>query len=363
MIPFLDLKTQYQSIRSEIDAAVCRVLAGGQFVLGSEVKGFESEFAGYCGARYGIGLNSGTSALHLAFLASGIGPGDEAITTPFTFVSTVAAIRYTGGRPVFCDIDPRTYNLDAAQIESKITARTKAIVPVHLFGQPADMDPILEVARKHGLAVIEDAAQAHGAEYKGRRVGSIGDLGCFSFYPSKNLGAYGEAGMVATNDAERAALISKLRNWGQADKYEHVLKGYNYRMDAIQAAILRVKLRRLEAWTEIRRARAELYNRLLAGKVQTPEEMPYARHVYHVYTIRVRERDALRRALSERGIQTAVVYPTPIHLMQAHADLGYRAGEFPEAEQAAKEVLSLPIYAELTEEQAETVGAAVLAEL
>lgn len=363
MIPFLDLSAQYQSIRDEIDAAVCGVLASGQFILGKEVTSFEKEFAAYCGADYGIGVNSGTSALHLALLAAGIGPGDEVITTPFTFVATVAAIRYTGARPVFVDIDPRTYTIDVTQIEARVTQRTKAILPVHLFGQPADMDPILEVARQHGLRVIEDAAQAHGAEYKGRRVGSIGDLGCFSFYPSKNLGAYGEAGMVVTNNPDYAALVGMLRNWGQEEKYRHAMKAYNYRMDAIQGAILRIKLRHLDAWTQTRRARAALYNKLLAtSEVTTPVEMPYARHVYHVYTVRSPHRDALRAALNAKGIQTAVTYPVPMHLMPAHADLGHKVGDFPHAEQASAEVLSLPIYAELSEKQVEVVSNAIIAE-
>ena len=359
MIPFLDLKAQYRSIQAEIHAAVESVLTSGQFVLGDEVARFEEEFAGYCQARYGVGVNSGTSALHLALLAAGIGPGDEVITTPFTFVATVAAIRYTGARPIFVDIDPESYTLDVAQIDSRITARTRAIVPVHLFGQPADMEPIMEIARRNGLRMIEDAAQAHGAAYRGRRVGSIGDMGCFSFYPSKNLGAYGEAGMVVTGDPDCAALISKLRNWGEDGKYNHVLRAYNYRMEAMQGAILRVKLRHLEAWTETRRARAALYSRLLAGVVSTPKEMPGVRHVYHVYTIRSPRRDSLRAALSEKGIQTGIVYPVPIHLMKAHADLGYKPGDFPEAERAAGEVLALPIYAELSEAQVRTVADAV----
>src|SRR5215470_1741475 len=266
-VPFLDLKAQYVSIKPEIDSAIMAVLDSSQFVLGREVEAFEKEFADYCLAKHAIGLNSGTSALHLALLAAGIGPSDEVITVPFTFVATVASILYTGARPVFVDIDPGSFTINVDQIEHAITSRTKAIVPVHLYGQPADMDPILEIARHYGLVVIEDAAQAHGAGYKGRRVGSIGDLGCFSFYPGKNLGAYGEGGTVTTNNADYACAIRMLRDWGQGRKYYHELKGYNYRMEGIQGAILRVKLRHLEAWTEARRARATRYNALLSGSI------------------------------------------------------------------------------------------------
>lgn len=356
MIPFIDLKAQCLSIKDEIDAAIARVLESSQFVLGDEVAAFEEEFATYCGARYGIAVNSGTSALHLALLAAGIGPGDEVITVPFTFVATVAAIRYTGARPVFMDIKPRSYTMDVTQIEDALTERTKAILPVHLYGQPADMDPILEIAQRYGLTVIEDAAQAHGAEYKGRRVGSIGDLGCFSFYPSKNLGAYGEGGVVVTNNPEYARTIRMLRDWGQERKYHHVLRGYNYRMDGLQGAILRVKLRHLEAWTEARGAHAARYDELLAGaSVQTPTVMPYARHVYHIYAIRTPHRDALQQTLHMQGIQTGIHYPIPVHLQEAHADLGYQFGDFPCSEQAASEVLSLPMFAELAPAQIDAV--------
>ena len=259
-VPYLDLKAQYQSIKPEIDAAIARVLDSCQFVLGSEVAGFEQEFATYCGTAECIALNSGTSALHLALLAAGVGPGDEVITVPFTFVASVAAVIYTGARPVLVDIDPRSFTMDPAAIEAAITPRTKAILPVHLYGQPADMDPIMEVARRHGLVVIEDAAQAHGAKYKGRPVGSIGDMACFSFYPGKNLGAYGEGGAVTTSNAEYARTVRMLRDWGQDRKYHHVLRGYNYRMEGFQGAILRVKLRHLEQWTEARRAVVTQYN-------------------------------------------------------------------------------------------------------
>ncbi|MCI0486190.1 MAG: DegT/DnrJ/EryC1/StrS family aminotransferase [Blastocatellia bacterium] len=357
MIAFVDLKAQYLGIKSEIDAAVSGVLESTQFVLGKEVAAFEEEFAAYSGARLGVAVNSGTSALHLALLAAGVGPGDEVITVPFTFVATTAAICYTGARPVFVDIDPKSLTIDTGRIEGAITDRTKAIMPVHLYGQPADMDQVLEIARRHNLAVIEDAAQAHGAEYKGRRVGSMGDLSCFSFYPGKNLGAYGEGGMVVTNDPERARAIRMLRDWGQERKYHHVLKGYNFRMDGIQGAILRVKLRYLEEWTEARRAHARQYERLLAdSNLQTPAEMPYARHVYHVYAVRTEERETLQRKLNESGIQTGIHYPIPVHLQEAYSDLGYGRGDFPCSERVADEVLSLPMYAELREADIETVA-------
>lgn len=362
MIPFVDLQAQYRSIKPDIDAAVLRVLDSAQFILGEEVAAFERDFAAYCEAAETVALNTGTSALHLALLAAGIGPGDEVITTPFTFVATAAAITYTGARPVFVDIDPVCFTIDPAGIEARITARTKAIVPVHLYGQPADMDPILEIARRHDLLVIEDAAQAHGAEYKGRRCGSIGEIAAFSFYPGKNLGAYGEGGAAVTSDPARARLMRVLRDWGQERKYEHRHKAFNYRMDGIQGAILRVKLRHLEAWTEARRSRARLYGELLKdGPVQTPVERPGCRHVYHVYAVRTPDRERLQQALREKGIQTGIHYPIPVHLQPAHADLGYRAGEFPHAERAAAEVLSLPMFPELTDEQVDTVASAVRA--
>jgi dTDP-4-amino-4,6-dideoxygalactose transaminase len=357
VIPFVDLKAQYDSIKDEIDAAVSGVLESTQFILGNEVKAFEEEFAHYCGADYGIAVNTGTSALHLALLANGIGPGDEVITVPFTFVATVAAIGYTGATPVFVDIDPVSYTLDVTQIEKAITERTKAILPVHLYGQPADMDPILEIARRYGLTVIEDAAQAHRAEYKGRRVGSIGDLGCFSFYPGKNLGAYGEGGMVVTNNPEYARTIQMLRDWGQEQRYHHVLRGYNYRMDGLQGAILRVKLRHLDAWTDARRAHAERYDALLADSgVKTPTVMPYSHHVYHIYAVQAQQRELLQQKLNEEGIQTGIHYPIPVHLQAAYSDLGYKLGDFPHSEWAADRVLSLPMHAELTAAQIQTVA-------
>jgi dTDP-4-amino-4,6-dideoxygalactose transaminase len=360
VIPFVDLKAQYRSIKPEVSAAIERVLESCEFTLGSEVAAFETEFAAYCHAAHGIGVNSGTSALHLALLAAGIGPGDEVITVPFTFIATVSAIHYTGARPVFVDIDPRTFTMDARGLEAAVTERTKAIIPVHLYGQPADMDPILAVAKRHRLTVIEDAAQAHGAEYKGRRVGSLAAMACFSFYPGKNLGAYGEGGMVTTDNPEYARTIRMLRDWGAEKKYHHVLKGYNYRLEGIQAAVLRVKLRHLEGWTDGRRAAAARYDALLADTgVATPAASSIARHVYHIYAIRSAEREALQAALQAQDIHTGIHYPIPAHLMPAFADLGYRAGQFPHAERAAAEVLSLPMFPELTAAQSEEVARAV----
>lgn len=361
MIPFVDLKAQYTGIKDEINAAIQGVLDTCQFTLGSEVAGFEEEFAAYCQAQYGIGVNSGTSALHLALLAAGIGPDDEVITVPFTFVATVAAIYYTGAKPVFVDIDPHTFTIDVKAIEGAITERTKAILPVHLYGQPADMDPVLEIAKRHGLIVIEDAAQAHGAEYRGTRVGGLGHMGCFSFYPGKNLGAYGEGGMVVTNNTEYARTIRMLRDWGAERKYQHVLKGYNFRLEGIQGAVLRVKLRHLESWTEARRAAAAHYDELLSGSaVETPEAISYARHVYHIYAIRTQKRSQWQQALQARQIQTGIHYPIPVHLLPAYADLGYSRGDFPHSEQAADEVLSLPMFAELTRAQCKEVSETVI---
>jgi dTDP-4-amino-4,6-dideoxygalactose transaminase len=362
MIPFNDLKQQYHSIKPEIDQAISNILETSQFVLGAEVAAFEKEFAAYSGAQHGIGLNSGTSALHLALLAAGVGPGDEVITVPFTFVATVAAICYTGATPVYVDIDPKTYTMDPAQLEKAITPRTKVIMPVHLYGQPADMDPILEVARRHGKIVIEDAAQAHGARYKGRPAGSLADMACFSFYPGKNLGAYGEGGMVTTDNEKFAAQIRLLRNWGESRRYYHDLRGFNYRLEGMQGAILRVKLRHLEKWTEARRAHALVYREKLAGcGVGIPGEAPYARHVYHVYAVRTANRDSLHRALADAGVQTGIHYPIPVHLQNAYRDDRYKEGDFPVSEAVAREVLSLPMFPEMTVGQIEGVCQAVQA--
>ncbi len=361
MIPFVDLKSQYLSIKPEVDAAIQGVLDSCAFTLGPEVAAFENEFAAYSGATIGVAVNTGTSALHLALLAAGVGRGDEVITVPFTFVATVSAIDYTGATTVFVDIDPQTFTMDVAQLEAAITPRTKAIIPVSLYGQPADMDPLMEIAKRHGLVVIEDACQAHGAEYKGRRSGSVADMTCFSFYPGKNLGAYGEGGMVVTDNAEYARTIKMLRDWGAEKKYHHVLKGYNFRMEGIQGAVLRVKLRRLEQWTEGRRTAAAHYDRMFEGTgIESPKAMSYARHVYHIYAIRTKHRQAWQEGLLAQGIQSGIHYPTPVHLLPAFADLGYQAGQFPHSEQAAAEVLSLPMFPELTAAQCEEVARAVV---
>ena len=360
MIPYANLVAQHAGIRAELEPVIAEVMFGCDFVLGHRVAEFESAFAQHCGVAHGIGVNSGTSALHLALLAAEVGPGDEVITTAFTFVATVAAIGYTGARPVLVDIDPGTLNLDAKQVEAAITPRTRAIVPVHFYGQPADMDPILAIASRHGLAVIEDAAQAHGAEYRGRRIGSLGDAGCFSFYPSKNLGAPGEAGMVVTNRPDWASRLKRLRDWGQAGPYRHVERGFNYRMAGIQGAVLGVKLRHLDRWTEVRRAHARRYDAAVVGPMlQTIALHPAARHVYHIYAVRARHRDLVQEEFRRRGIETRIHYPTPVHLLDAWADLGHRTGSFPHAERAAREVLSLPGHPELTAEQAGAVAAAI----
>jgi dTDP-4-amino-4,6-dideoxygalactose transaminase len=359
-VPYLDLKAQYRSIKPEIDAAISRVLESCQFVLGPEVSEFEKAFAAYSGTSECITLNSGTSALHLALLTAGVGPGDEVITTPFTFVASVAAILYAGARPVLVDIDSRSFTIDPSRIEGAITPRTKVLLPVHLYGQSADMDPIVDIARRHNLIVIEDAAQAHGAQYKGHPAGSIGHMACFSFYPGKNLGAYGEGGSITTNNSEYARTIRMLRDWGQDRKYHHLLRGYNYRMEGFQGAVLGVKLRHLEQWTEARRNLVQHYNRLLSDcELQLPTEMSWARHVYHVYTVRSKERDRLQKSLADEGIQTGIHYPIPVHLQPAYSDLGYEQGSFPEAEAAAKQVLSLPLYPELSLQAVSQVADAV----
>jgi dTDP-4-amino-4,6-dideoxygalactose transaminase len=358
MIPFLDLTAQYRQIKPEIDAAVARVIEDARFVMGPDVAAFEERFAAYCGARDCVAVNSGTSALHLALLAAGIGAGDEVITVSMTFVATAAAILYSGAKPVFVDIDPDTWTMDSRLIERAITPRTKALLPVHLHGLMADMDPIIDIARRHGLVVIEDAAQAHGAEYKGRRAGSLGDLGCFSFYPGKNLGAFGEGGAVVTDRSDWAGKIALLRDWGQQGKYQHVLPGYNYRMDTIQAAVLKAKMDYIEAWTEARRAVAARYDLLLAdGGFRRPAPPSDCRHVYHVYAIHVPHRGGVQQALAAAGIGTGIHYPVPVHLQTAYGDLGYRSGDFPVTEAAADRFLSLPIYAELRPSQMEEIVA------
>jgi dTDP-4-amino-4,6-dideoxygalactose transaminase len=361
MIPFVDLRAQYRSIKDEIKAALDEVLENASFVLGPAVARFEEMFAAYAGTRYAIAVNSGTSALHLALIAAGIQPGDEVIAPAMTFIATIAAIEYVGAKPVLVDVDPTNWCIDPAGIEERITKKTRAVMPVHLYGQPADMDPILDIARRHNLVVIEDAAQAHGAQYKGRRCGSLGDIAGFSFYPGKNLGAYGEGGAVVTNRDDYARTVRLLRDWGQEKKGVHRLKAYNYRMEGFQGAVLGVKMNHLEIWTEGRRRAAATYNRRLrnVSGIVLPTEMSYARHVYHVYGVLVKNRDATARKLQEAGIGTNVHYPRPIHLQPCLAELGYQGGDFPNAERLADEELSLPMYPELTELQVVEVAAAL----
>jgi dTDP-4-amino-4,6-dideoxygalactose transaminase len=363
MIPLVDLRAQNLALAPELESAFARVLRSGRYVLGEEVEAFEERFAAYCGTRYAVAVNSGTSALHLALLAAGIEPGDEVITTPMTFVATVAAVLYAGARPVLVDIDPVSRTLDPARIEPALSPRTRAIVPVHLHGGMADMVTIATIADTYNLAVIEDAAQAHGAEHGGRRAGSIGDLGCFSFYPGKNLGACGEGGAVVTNSADRAETLRLLRDWGQLGKYNHVLAGFNYRMEAVQAALLAVKLPHLEGWTQARRRRAAWYGELLrdAG-IGLPRETPGTRHVFHAYAIELPDRGGAQQRLARAGIAAGIHYPVPVHLQPAYASLGYRRGDFPVAERFARSTLSLPLYPELRSEQIERVADRLCAE-
>lgn len=364
-IPMTDLKGQYQSIKGEIDAAISRVLQHTQFILGQEVKTFEAEMAAYCGTKSAVGVASGTDALHLALLACGVGPGDEVITTPFTFIATAEAIVNCGARPVFADIDPKTYNIDPARIAPRITPKTKAIIPVHLYGQPADLDPIVTLAKQHHLRVVEDCAQALGAEYKGRKVGSIGDAGCLSFFPAKNLGAYGDGGMVVTNDAKVAETVEMLRKHGGKIAYYHSLPGFNSRLDALQAAILSVKLKYLEKWNDMRRRNTVLYDSLLGQipGIQTTHLPPHSRSSCNYYTVRLQDprikRDDLRKHLDSKGIQTMVYYPLSLHLQEVYKHLGGKPGDFPESEKAQAQVLSLPMYPELGEEQIRDVVKAI----
>ena len=360
-IPLVDLKAQYQNHKSEIDQAIQRVINNTAFIMGQEVAQFEAAFAEYCGAKYAVGVSSGTGALFLALLAHDIGPGDEVITTPFTFFATGEAISTVGATPVFVDIDPQTYNIDPNLIEKAITDRTKAIMPVHLYGQPADMDAINAIAAKYGLVVIEDAAQAHGSRYKGQRAGVLGDSACFSFYPSKNLGCYGDGGAVVTNDPQIAERVAKLRNHGRLSKYQHDELGYGHRLDGIQAAILGAKLPHLDDWNAKRRDRAARYSEMLAElPLTTPYTMPETEPVYHCYTICLDEgidRDAVVQQLKNSGIGVGVHYPITLHLQPAYDFLGLPAGSYPVSEKAAREVMSLPIYAELSDAQQDYVVA------
>jgi dTDP-4-amino-4,6-dideoxygalactose transaminase len=356
-VPFLDLKSHHAPMLTEINGAIRDVIESNAFAGGPFVERFEEDFAAYCNSSYAIGLGSGTEALWLTLMALGVGPGDDVITVPNTFMATAEAITYCGARPVFVDVDERTYTLDPDSLEQAVTARTKAIIPVHLFGQPADMDSILKFARRRGLFVIEDACQAHGAEYQGRRAGTLGDAGCFSFYPGKNLGAFGEAGAAVTDNAELQEKIRILRDHGQVRKYHHTMIGWNCRMDGIQAAALRVKLRYLEKGNQLRRSHAAHYDQALSDmeEIVTPAHSADVRHVYHVYAIRVQERDEIMRLLGEKGIGCGVHYPIPVHLQEAYRSLGYAQGDFPIAERCAAEFISLPMFPELTSAQLEIV--------
>lgn len=356
MIPFIDLKAQNDALRPELEQALARVLDSGVFALGQEVEAFEEAFAAYCGATFAVAMASGTAALQLALAALDVGPGDEVIVPPFTFIATSAVVRYLGATPVFADIDPVTYTLDPDAAAAALTSRTRAIMPVHLFGQAAELDALCALARQHGVALVEDAAQAHGAEYRGRRVGSFGALSGFSFYPTKNLGALGEGGLVTTDDADLAEKLRLLRNWGQQRKYRYEFVAYNARMAGFQGALLRVKLPHLERWNEKRRALAARYDALLPEVgIEPPREAPGRRHVYHIYNVRVPQRDQVLKALHAEGIGAGAVYPHPLHLQPVNASLGYRAGAFPEAERAAAEVLALPMYPELADDAPEQV--------
>jgi dTDP-4-amino-4,6-dideoxygalactose transaminase len=374
-IPLVDLNAQYESIKNEVDDAIRRVIKSTQFILGPENKALESEIASYCGTKYAVGVASGTDALQLALLGCGIKPGDEVITTPFTFIATAESITQCGAIPVFVDIDPETCNIDPSNIEPKINEKTRAILPVHLYGHPVDMNPILELSKKYDLRVIEDCAQALGAKYKGKMVGSFGDAGCFSFFPSKVLGAYGDAGMVTTNSPEIAEMVAMLRNHGCREKYYHIIPGFNSRLDELQAAILRVKLKHLSEWIELRRQKASLYTRLLnqTAGIMPPYIAPDSYHTFNYYTIRIHNtaqsksqsqpqstRDKLRQYLASRGIATAIYYPLSLHLQDVYKGLGYKLSAFPQSEKAQEEVLSLPIYPELGEKEIKEVVAVLV---
>jgi dTDP-4-amino-4,6-dideoxygalactose transaminase len=360
-VPFVDLAAQYRTISAEITEAVSKVIRESDFILGREVGLFEEEFASFCEAKWAIGVDSGTSALELALRAYEIGPGDEVITAANSFIASALAISHAGATPVLADVGADTYTIDVAAVEKAITSRTKAIIPVHLYGHPADMDAIMQLAQRHGLAVIEDACQAHGARYKGKRAGSLGHAAAFSFYPGKNLGAYGDGGAVVTSDHAVAKRLEMLRNYGQKEKYQHMFRGYNRRLDTLQAAVLRIKLKHLEEWNEARRQHAKTYCRLLAQTgIVVPHVAAASDSVWHLYVIRIDQRDALKEHLATRGISVSIHYPIPIHLQPAYLDLGYRQGDFPVTEGCARHILSLPMYAELTPEiigrVAETVG-------
>lgn len=361
-VDFVDLNSQYQQIKPEIEEGLKAVFNKGNFILGDEVKQFEEAFAKYCGRQFGIGVNSGTDALFLGLLSLGIGKGDEVIIPAFTYIATALAVSYTGAKVVFVDIDEDTYNITAGKIKKAITAKTRAIIPVHLYGQPADMDELLPVARENNLKVIEDAAQAHGAEYKNKRAGSIGDLGCFSFYPTKNLGAFGDGGIVTTDDPENQRRLLRLRDYGRKDRYEHIIKGYNSRLDTVQAVILRAKLKYLDRWNKLRQENARIYTELFAGckGIITPIVRNYCTHVYHIYAVRVKNRDSVYESIRNNGIGALIHYPLPLHLQKAYSELGYQKGEFPVAEKVANEIISLPMHPFLKRPEMEFVAEQIL---
>lgn len=354
-IPLVDLKNQYQNIKEEVLAEISQALDSMQLFLGKNVQTLESDFAAYCGTEFAIGVSSGTDALHIALRACGIGPCDEVITVSHTFIATVEAIILAGARPVLIDIDPETYNMDTSQLRGAITDKTKAIIPVFMYGHPADMGPIMEIARTHGLRIIEDACQAHGSEYKGKRAGSLGDVGCFSFYFTKNLGAYGEGGIITTSDPDIARRCRMLRDHGQNEKYRHALIGINGRLDELQAAVLRIKLKHLEDWIEKRRHLARAYNKGLPDSLIKPQEKPWAKHVYHLYVVRIPERDRLREWLEGKGVSTGMHYPIPVHLQEAWYVYGGDKLSLPVTEKITKEIVSLPIYPELTLEEVDVI--------
>ena len=356
-IPLIDLQAQYNSIKDEIETEVLSVLRSGRYILGPKVEEFEKAVADYCGVKYAVGVANGTDALVLSLDALGVGPGDEVITSPFTFYASAESISRLGAKPVFADIDPLTYNIAAEQVEAKITLKTKAIIPVHIFGQPAEMDKINQVAQKHGIRVVEDACQAIGAQYRGRKVGSLADAACFSFFPSKNLGGAGDGGIVVTNDEALANRVRMLRQHGSSAKYYHSMVGYNSRLDALQAAILLVKLKYIDQWNNERRQNAYRYNKLFEdSSIITPTELDYVKHVYHLYIIRVQNRYKIESALKERGIGHGVYYPVPLHLQEVYKGLGYNEGDLPVSEAASRETLALPLYPELSSGNIEEIA-------
>lgn len=359
-IQFGDLRRQYFSIKEEIDEAISKVLEKGWYILGENVESFEKEFAAYCGAEFAIGVGSGTEALHLALLACGVQPADEVITVPNTAIPTISAISFANATPIFVDIDPQSYTMNPSKIEERITRKTKVILPVHLYGHPADMDPILEIARHYNLKVIEDAAQAHGAKYKSEQVGTLGDMGCFSFYPSKNLGAYGDGGIVVSNDMELANKICLLRNYGQEKRYYHTIKGFNSRLDEMQAAILRIKLKYLDDWNEKRRKNAAAYCQLIENNsIGKPNEADFAYHIFHLFVIRCERRNELQAFLNKKEIGTFIHYPIPVHLQKAYLNLGLPKGNYPITEKYAEQILSLPMFPELVSEEIEYISSSI----